>query len=380
FLVDGFMMGATDSYIMLSVKAEGDIDRHCVVMSPEGKEIFSLQKYPREWFCGNKYIVIGGKDEWSVYSLDGEVVYSVPVSLHGHATQKGSFCNRVFLFELMEGRGCYQIFDPVRGQPGPLLQFGLGLLGVLQLSDDRILAVDCEGWCIVTMQHDQVAIGAKYRFDSSIILHAATLWHDGHHAFIAIETRWKEGVQKIVSLSLDTGEATQQLNWEGEWFVGSRAGFVNGYNYLQLNRRQLLGNGGFLIWTSEDVLSLDLFREDLSEDLAVHELASPTKGKHGYRICIRDVSVNRAVRSAASELCRLIGESCSGLYNEASGVIDRKFDGRFVIEICSPETPDEFERGYLSKIVEYHRYNGALSPAGGRLKLQDPEVIWYPIT
>lgn len=138
-----------------------------------------------------------------------------------------------------------------------------------------------------------------------------------------------------------------------------------------------MGNGGLLVWKPGEALDSALLKEALSADRVVSEMPSQAKGKHGFHIKISDPSVNNAVRSAASEICRLIGESCSGAYNQAEAVIDRKFDGHFLVEITSTEQPNDFERDYLPQIVEYHRDQGGLSPAGSRLTLQPPEIVWH---
>ena len=107
-----------------------------------------------------------------------------------------------------------------------------------------------------------------------------------------------------------------------------------------------MSDGGIMIWPAGASLSEELFEEILSTNLEITEIPSETKGKKTLHIKIQDRSVNNAVRSAASVICRHLGESCKGPYNLAESVSNRKFDGQFHVEIWSPQEPNEFEREY----------------------------------
>ena len=175
----------------------------------------------------------------------------------------------------------------------------------------------------------------------------------------------------------------EELHWSSGWrfshapyqvdyHVGSR-------NYLPLQRQGLLADDAALCWTPDEPLTPALFDADLSPQREVSQTPSATKGKHGYRLRIRDSSVNRAVRTAAFELGRLLGECCSGAFNsDWPQISDRKFDGHFAIDICCDETPSDFERDYLPGMLRYFREDGGLSPAGSRASLQPLELRWLP--
>lgn len=373
--VSGRLLGFREGYLFIAV-SELESNKRCVVFSSDGEELFCMPERPREWYCAERLLVVGWDDCWYIYDLAGSLLYSIPSRVFNDISPRGRFSDGVCFFESLVGEGEYQVFDLERQVLSSKLALDMRLLGASRLPDGRILVVDCAGWSLISLEDAGAEVQKRFLFDYKRPPAKAVVWHDGHCAYMAFETPWHEGMQSLVAVSLESGEQIGQLEWEGEWSILGYGGFCNGYNHLLLNRRKLMGNGGVLVWRPEEALDLALLKEALSTDIVVSEIPSQAKGKHGFHIRINDPSVNNAVRSAASEICRLIGESCSGAYNQAEAVIDRKFDGHFLIEITASEQPSDFERDYLAQIVEYHRYQGGLSPAGSRLTLQPPEVVW----
>lgn len=373
--VQGRVFGIRKRYVLLKVESD-TLDSRYIAFSPSGEDLFQLKDRPREWFCAENLVIVGWDNVWRIFSLDGELLFSISGMVNDELSPAGLFCEGAAFFQSVSSRNEYQVFDLQRGRSSSLVTFD-GLQAVLQLPDKRILAVDRSGWSFLSLESDSVHVERQHSFDFDLPPVVAVVWHDFQRAYISFETPWGEGRQRIISVSLESGDQLEQITWEGEWSVSAHGGFCNGYNHLLLSRRKLMGNGGVLVWRPEEALDLVLLKEALSTDIAVSEIPSQTKGKHGFHVKINDPSVNNAVRSAASEICRLIGESCSGAYNQAEAVIDRKFDGHFLVEITSTEQPNDFERGYLLQIVEYHRYQGGLSPAGSRLTLQPPEIVWH---
>lgn len=374
--VSGQVLGIRDNYVFVAVADEVSSASY-VVFSSGGEELFRISDRPREWYCAESALAVGLNDCWYIYALNGELLISIPGRVFNEFSPKGHFCDGVCLFESLVNEREYQVFDLERQVLSSKLILNAQLLGASRLPDGRILVVDCDGWNLISLEDAGVEVQKRYLFDYKRPPSKAVAWHDSHCAYMAFETPWHEGIQSLIAVSLESGEQIGQLEWEGEWSILGYGGFCNGYNHLLLNRRKLMGNGGVLVWKPEEALDPALLKEALSADRVVSEMSSQAKGKHGFHIKICDPSVNNAVRSAASEICRLIGESCSGAYNQAEAVIDRKFDGHFLVEITSTEQPNDFERGYLPQIVEYHRYQGGLSPAGSRLTLQPPEIVWH---
>ena len=373
--VQGRVFGVRKDYVLLKVELDTSGSRY-VAFSPSGEELFQLKDRPREWFCAESLVIGGWDNVWRIFSLDGELLFSIPGMVNDELSPAGLFCEGAAFFQSVSSRGEYQVFDFQKGLLCSLVRFD-GLQAVLQLPDQRILAVDRSGWSFLSLEGGSVQVEKRHLFDFDLPPVVVVVWQDSQRAYISFETPWGEGKQRIISISLEDGTQLEQIIWEGEWSVSAHGGFCNGYNHLLLNRRKLMGNGGVLVWKPEEALDPALLKEALSADRVVSEMPSQTKGKHGFHIKINDPSVNNAVRSAASEICRLIGESCSGAYNQGEAVIDRKFDGHFFVEITSTQQPNDFERGYLPRIVEYHRYQGGLSPAGSRLTLQPPEIVWH---
>lgn len=359
-------------------------EKEYIAMTITGDELFTLPKWYREIYCEEEYLITGHEDQWEIYSLNGERIYTCAGRSHGEFAPRGKVCPIACFFESTTERGIYQIFDLKRQRPTAQISVDILILGILQICESRILVVDHSGFFFISLGDTGVKTEEKHFFQISDPLikeefrpQSAKIWSDGTYAYIAIETSLNEDVHLLISVSLEDGKPIQQISWKNEWAVIGNAGFICNHNHLQLRRRQVMSDGGVMIWPAGAPLSEDLFKEVLSPNLEATETPSETKGKKTFHIKIHDRSVNNAVRSAASVICRHLGESCKGPYNLSESVNNRKFDGQFHVEIWSPQEPNEFEREYLAKLVEFQRYYGGLSPAGSRLGLKVPKVEFH---
>lgn len=359
-------------------------EKEYVAMTMAGDELFKLPYRPDEVFCEENNIIAGHNDQWKIYSLDGQMIYSCEGRVHWQHYPLGRICSKACFFESPKQDGSYQVFDLIRQKPAAQIKVDDTILGVLPIRENRIIVVDHSGLFAISINDAGISMGEKHNFQIQTDLNiaefnprGAKIWSDGVYAYIATESPFNDGVHLLVSASLEDGKPIQQISWENEWAVIGNAGFICNHNHLQLRRRQVMSDGGVMIWPAVALLSEDLFKEVLSPNLEATEIPSETKGKKTFHIKIHDRSVNNAVRSAASVICRHLGESCKGPYNLSESVNNRKFDGQFHVEIWSPQEPNEFEREYLAKLVEFQRYYGGLSPAGSRLGLKVPKVEFH---
>lgn len=359
-------------------------EKEYVAMTMAGDELFKLPYRPDEVFCEENNIIAGHNDQWKIYSLDGQMIYSCEGRVHWQHYPLGRICSKACFFESPKQDGSYQVFDLIRQKPAAQIKVDGTILGVLPIRENRIIVVDHSGLFAISINDAGISMGEKHNFQIQTDLNiaefnprGAKIWSDGVYAYIATESPFNDGVHLLVSASLEDGKPIQQISWENEWAVIGNAGFICNHNHLQLRRRQVMSDGGVMIWPAGALLSEDLFKEVLSPNLEATETPSETKGKKTFHIKIHDRSVNNAVRSAASVICRHLGESCKGPYNLSESVNNRKFDGQFHVEIWSPQEPNEFEREYLAKLVEFQRYYGGLSPAGSRLGLKVPKVEFH---
>ena len=359
-------------------------EKEYVAMTMAGDELFKLPYRPDEVFCEENNIIAGHNDQWKIYSLDGQMIYSCEGRVHWQHYPLGRICSKACFFESPKQDGSYQVFDLIRQKPAAQIKVDGTILGVLPIRENRIIVVDHSGLFAISINDAGISMGEKHNFQIQTDLNiaefnprGAKIWSDGVYAYIATESPFNDGVHLLVSASLEDGKPIQQMSWENEWAVIGNAGFICNHNHLQLRRRQVMSDGGVMIWPAGALLSEDLFKEVLSPNLEATEIPSETKGKKTFHIKIHDRSVNNAVRSAASVICRHLGESCKGPYNLSESVNNRKFDGQFHVEIWSPQEPNEFEREYLAKLVEFQRYYGGLSPAGSRLGLKVPKVEFH---
>lgn len=359
-------------------------EKEYVAMTMAGDELFKLPYRPDEVFCEENNIIAGHNDQWKIYSLDGQMIYSCEGRVHWQHYPLGRICSKACFFESPKQDGSYQVFDLIRQKPAAQIKVDGTILGVLPIRENRIIVVDHSGLFAISINDAGISMGEKHNFQIQTDLNiaefnprGAKIWSDGVYAYIATESPFNDGVHLLVSASLEDGKPIQQISWENEWAVIGNAGFICNHNHLQLRRRQVMSDGGVMIWPAGALLSEDLFKEVLSPNLEATEIPSETKGKKTFHIKIHDRSVNNAVRSAASVICRHLGESCKGPYNLSGSVNNRKFDGQFHVEIWSPQEPNEFEREYLAKLVEFQRYYGGLSPAGSRLGLKVPKVEFH---
>lgn len=359
-------------------------EKEYVAMTMAGDELFKLPYRPDEVFCEENNIIAGHNDQWKIYSLDGQMIYSCEGRVHWQHYPLGRICSKACFFESPKQDGSYQVFDLIRQKPAAQIKVDGTILGVLPIRENRIIVVDHSGLFAISINDAGISMGEKHNFQIQTDLNiaefnprGAKIWSDGVYAYIATESPFNDGVHLLVSASLEDGKPIQQISWENEWAVIGNAGFICNHNHLQLRRRQVMSDGGVMIWPAGALLSEDLFKEVLSPNLEATEIPSETKGKKTFHIKIHDRSVNNAVRSAASVICRHLGESCKGPYNLSESVSNRKFDGQFHVEIWSPQEPNEFEREYLVKLVEFQRYYGGLSPAGSRSGLKIPKIEFH---
>lgn len=359
-------------------------EKEYVAMTMAGDELFKLPYRPDEVFCEENNIIAGHNDQWKIYSLDGQMIYSCEGRVHWQHYPLGRICSKACFFESPKQDGSYQVFDLIRQKPAAQIKVDGTILGVLPIRENRIIVVDHSGLFVVSLDETGINVGEKHAFqirkelsNAEFNPRGAKIWSDGVYAYIATESPFNDGVHLLVSASLEDGKPIQQMSWENEWAVIGNAGFICNHNHLQLRRRQVMSDGGIMIWPAGAPLSEELFEETLSTSLEATEIPSETKGKNTFHIKIHDRSVNNAVRSAASVICRHLGESCKGPYNLSESVSNRKFDGQFHVEIWSPQEPNEFEREYLVKLVEFQRYYGGLSPAGSRSGLKIPKIEFH---
>lgn len=334
-----------------------------------GRELFSLPVNGHEWYISSSMLAVKGQGGWDIYDMQGQVIGRVD------GGSRALFCDSLFFFR--GGRDeQYRIFDPSQQRLAGSIDCTAPLLGVHQLPGGDIVAVDCRGISLLERQGGEVEIKRVFDFEHDLDYRyaKASIWRDDRKIYVAINKDYDN--QCLMAVDLYQLDNVEVLDWLNEWAIAGRCGFVAGMNYLSLKRRSLLADGAIVFWRPEQELSLDLLTPDISPSVQVSQTASEAKGKHGYRIEVKDESISRAVRTVALELGRLLGETCGGMYNQAPAIIDKRFDGLFHVEIISPSAPDEYENSYLDKYLEFFRSEGGLSPAGSRGRMLTLEVIW----
>ncbi len=319
---------------------------------------------------------MGNQDLWTIYDLAGVKVKEVVCS--GLSSRPGRACFTDNLFFFREGEEPrYQIYDVSKRDLVSSVTVVGGLLGTLALPCGSVLLIDTEG----VRRLDQAgpmsaAPQTIHRFSTALDIdeNDVTVWHDTKYAYIASSV--DRNNQLLLAMSLTNSDPVQELRWSETWAITDQGGFVSGYNYLTLERKDLLADSAIMLWEPGEPLTEKLLHQEISPVVEVSQVASQAKGKHGYCITIQDSLTNRAVRSAVNELGYLLGTCCSGVYNRAEEILDRSFDGKFHIEITTPVGPNDFEREFLFEYIKYFRYFGGLSPAGSKASLADPIVTW----
>jgi hypothetical protein len=379
-----FLGGNTD-YAVFVEQAEQDTEYY-VGRDWAGSSLFSLPYiFHDETFFGRDLFVMGDEKQWSIYDLQGHTINTFAGG--GESDRSGySFFTESYYFFRTRDAYVYQVYETATRSFCRNISFETPLLGVLQLPDGCLLALDCLGIRRISRVGEALCSEVLYSFSTPIDCHFADalLWHDSGRVYIGLNTYvglYSGGNHQLIALSLSDNSVIETVRWVDDWEITNRCGFVGGKNYLTLQRKYLLSDGAILLWGADEPLTSLILQPDVSPHCLVSQSASSKKGKHGYRIEVQDASVNRAIRTAALHIGRLLSESCKGAYNHNSReILDRKFDGQFSIEIRSTTAPNEFEQAYLPDLIEYFRYWGGLSPAGSNGSLLVPEVTWLPIS
>lgn len=370
-----FFKAAHEAFLYLSYQDQHNCER-IGRFDWQGQQLAEFDSAGFQSYFGEQVVVLDQYSEsrsWGVFDLQGQEWLRVPQRL-------GDCFTDSYLF-FGPGNGAdYEVYAVASRQRLGSLRVAGRLLTALQGRGGRLLVMDAEG----IHQLDGLQLRLLHRFSQEVDLQdaEARAWQDENRLYLTFNHLGKND-SWLYGVPQQGGAPVEELHWNSGWrfshapyqvdyHVGSR-------NYLPLQRQGLLADDAALCWTPDEPLTPALFDADLSPQREVSQTPSATKGKHGYRLRIRDSSVNRAVRTAAFELGRLLGECCSGAFNsDWPQISDRKFDGHFAIDICCDETPSDFERDYLPGMLRYFREDGGLSPAGSRASLQPLELRWLP--
>ncbi|MDQ7986250.1 hypothetical protein QYS36_15020 [Pseudomonas sp. G34] len=365
-------LGGSLSYGFFNEKGDQDL---YVARTWGGRVIFQIPYFHAENFFGSSAIALGNKDKWSIFDLAGQCIQEVICSGLYVRIGRAHFTVKFFLFRRGEAAE-YQIYDVKQQQFTASLYVIGAVFAVLYMPDGDFLLIDGEG--IKRLKYDGAATKLETLHCFSLILTTSqadvVVWHDNSRVFVAIN--YEGNHQLLFALPLQGEGEIEQFAWSNTWSITRLGGFRSGWNYLSLRRKDLLSDNAVMLWRENQPLNAQLLAYDLSRAVTVSQVTSATKGKHGYGITIEDTSSNRAVRTAALELGRLLSEACSGIYNEADVILDRKFDGNFYIEFTTSDEPDNFERTFLLEYIKYFRYFGGLSPAGSKATLAEPILTW----
>lgn len=373
WVTNGAFIGGSASYIFLQEEREQKL---YVARSWSGDELFQLPYFYGEQYFASQAIAIGNQDLWTIYDLAGFKAKEVTCSGLSSRPGRAYFTDTQFFFrEGKEPR--YQIYDVGRRDLVSSVSVVGGLFGTLALPCGSVLLIDAEG----VKRLDQAgsinaALQTIHRFSTPLDIdeNDVVVWHDTKYAYVASSV--DRNNQLLLAISLAGSDPVQELRWSETWAITDQGGCISGYNYLTLERKDLLADNAVMLWKPGEPLTEKLLHQELSPVVEVSQVSSPTKGKHGYCIAIQDALPNRAVRSAVNELGCLLGVCCSGVYNRAEEILDRRFDGKFYIEITTPVGPNDFEREFLFEYIKYFRYYGGLSPAGSKASLADPIITW----
>lgn len=374
-------LGGQPSYAFFNEEQDNGQDLY-VARRWDGELIFQMPYYYAERYLAPTAIALGNQQQWAVYDLAGTKLEEITGVDRSERRWRPRFTDDLFFFRTTE-ESIYQVYDVAQRAFAGSISVVDGLVGVLALPSGGTLLVDAEGVKLLGASAGS-ALRTVHRFDQPLDADGNDFlgWHDGTRACMAF-TGWLQP-QVLLAIPLSgVGHAgpvpvqAEELRWDTPWEITNQCGLVDGLNYLTLRRKDLLAESALLMWRPDEPLTHALLEPHLSPVVRVTQPPSPKKGKHCYRIEIEDASsTNRAVRSAAFELGRLLSESCSGPYNNAQVIPDRQFDGQFYIDITCAAEPDALERGYLADYIQYFRHWGGLSPAGSRAALKDPVITW----
>ncbi|WP_435634739.1 hypothetical protein ACSC9U_24795 [Pseudomonas solani] len=371
---DLFIGGGGAYCVFRSVDAEGS--KFYGIYDWNGTELGRLP-----FIVGNKYfastwMALSKEKTSQLFTLQGEKIGHLEAITVSIGRQQPIFFTECFaLFKHALGSD-YQIYDVSKQQMTSTISVSEAVCGVVQSASGLTYLVDAQGIKQLNYGCESATLEPRHLFDSPLDIDQAKvhLWHDEQHLYVAVNRDGES--QMLISVALKDASEVQVLNWSAPWVINFQGGFVGGYNYVTLRRDVLLSDNAVLLWKTGQPLTSELLEFDLSPVVEVSQAASRVKGKHGYRLRIEDTSSNRAIRSAAYELGRLISESCSGAYNESEEILDCEFDGQFHIEITTSIAPNEFEQTFLPSYLRYFRISGVLSPEGSKAALADPIITW----
>nr|WP_288466081.1 hypothetical protein [uncultured Pseudomonas sp.] len=341
----------------------------------DGSTIFEIPYFHANNFFGSFAIALGNADKWFIYNLSGQCVQEITCCGMHSRIGRAHFTDQLFFFR-QDTTANYQIYDVKNQAITTSIQVSGAIFSVLLLPDGATLVIDSEGIKRLECAHASTKLETLHYFSLPLDTSQTdvTTWHDTTRSFIAINL--DERRQFLFALPLQNEAKLEELTWSENWTITKSGGYLAGWNYLTLKRKTLLSDNAAMLWRADQKLEAQLLEYDLSGSVKLSRAASNKKGKHGYALTIEDTSANRAVRTAALELGRLLSETCHGVYNDPEGITDRKFDGQFYIEIITPFPPDDFEQAYLPEYIKYFRYFGGLSPAGSKAVLADPIMSW----
>lgn len=374
------LLGGSDAY---GVASPGN-ERIFIVHDWSGDRLASLPKRLGPKHFGRAAIVMTDtytypESEYTeIYRPDGELHARYTLQRHGAGRQElAHFTDALAFLRTGNTPSTYQLFDLRSLQARGLLPVAGAILGVCALPDGSNLWVDAEGMHRLAPQGQDPSPQTLHRFPEPLDVGQAKLllWHDTQRIYAAIDHDRER--QSLIALPLDGVNATvQEMEWSDTWIIAFQGGFLAGQNYLQLKRKTLLADNAVVLWQPGDVLSPALLQTDASPVVEVSQTRSTVKGKHGYRLRIQDACPNRAIRCAALELGRLLGDTCKGAYQQGDDVPDRKFDGCFTIDIATASAPTAFEQAFLPAYLAYYRDIGDLSPEGSRARLAPLAITW----
>ena len=69
-------------------------EKEYVAMTMAGDELFKLPYRPDEVFCEENNIIAGHNDQWKIYSLDGQMIYSCEGRVHWQHYPLGRICSK----------------------------------------------------------------------------------------------------------------------------------------------------------------------------------------------------------------------------------------------------------------------------------------------
>ncbi|BCD85468.1 hypothetical protein PSm6_18750 [Pseudomonas solani] len=368
-------IGGDETYCVLrSVDAEGN--KFYGVYDWSGSELGRLPFIVGDKYFASTWVALSQEKTSQFFTLQGEKLGHLQAITVSVGRQQPIFFTECFaLFKHAPGSD-YQIYDVSKQQLTSTIRVSEAVCGVVQSASGLTYLVDAQGIKQLDYDGESATLEPRHIFDTPLDIDQAKvrLWCDEQHLYVAVNRDGES--QVLISVELKDIPEVQVLSWSAPWVINFHGGFVGGYNYVTLRRDVLLSDNAVLLWKTGQPLSPELLDFDLSPVVEVSQAASSVKGKHGYRLRIEDTSCNRAIRSAAYELGRVIGESCSGAYNQSEAILDRKFDGQFHIEVTTSIAPNEFEQAFLPAYIQYFRKFGGLSPAGSKASLADPIITW----